>query len=237
MPAKTCVILPAFNSEKTVGQLVREVKRLGLDPIVVNDGSVDGTAKMAMDAGAFVMSHLGNRGKGLALRTGFSYALHVGYESIVTMDSDGQHDPADLPKLIEAGAQPQAAIVVGHRMLERGSMPAARWTTNRMMSWIISRLTRQQIPDSQCGFRVIRREVLEAVRLSTDHYDLETELLLASARHGWRIVSVPIRTIYHADHSSHIRPIIDAWRFMCLVIRYLLEPRRTQRQDHEPLRS
>ncbi|MBI3324859.1 MAG: glycosyltransferase family 2 protein, partial [Candidatus Omnitrophica bacterium] len=178
------------------------------------------TARLATEAGAMVISHLRNRGKGVALRTGFAFALQQGYDAVVTMDSDGQHDPEEIPRLLQASEEPHAAIVIGHRLLDNAHMPRIRRWTNWFMSSVVSLLTRQQIPDSQCGFRVIRRHVLDALRLSGRRFDLETELLLAAARRGWRVSSVPIRAIYH-DHASYIHPIMDGVRFVGLVLRYL----------------
>jgi len=116
-------------------------------------------------------------------------------------------------------------MVVGNRVQERWRMPRIRRWTNQVMSRVVSWVARQDIPDSQCGFRVIRREVLEQMRLSSRHFDIETELLLAASRAGWRVSSVPIRAIY-AHHSSHIRPLVDGLRFVRLVLRYLLIPPR-----------
>ncbi len=219
--ARTCVILPAYNAEATVGPLVRRIKALGLSPIVVNDGSIDGTARVSTEAGAFVMSHVSNRGKGVALRTGFHYAVQSGFDYVVTMDSDGQHDPEEIPKLLAAAEQ--SPVVIGQRQ-DGDRMPAARRATNRLMSAIVSWLAGQRVPDSQCGFRVFRVAVLKQLTLSTGHFDLETEVLLAAARHGWGITSVPVRTIYHS-HASHIHPVIDGLRFVWLIARYLLGPR------------
>ena len=231
--ARTCVILPAYNAEATIGPLVRRIKALSLAPIVVNDGSTDGTARVSTDAGAFVMSHVSNRGKGVALRTGFHYAVQTGFDYVVTMDSDGQHDPEEIPKLLAAAEH--AAIVIGHRQ-DGDRMPASRRLTNRLMSAIVSRLIRQRIPDFQCGFRVFRAHVLKDMSLSTAHFDLETEVLLAAARHGWMIASVPVRTIYHS-HGSHIHPLVDGLRFIRLITWYVLNPRNTTPTIHPEARS
>ena len=218
---RACVVIPAYNAERTLEALFERLKPLGLDTVLVNDGSTDRTAQIAVTAGALTISHVSNRGKGSALKTGFAYALRAGYELVITMDSDGQHDPGEIPKLLEAAADPNARIVIGHRALEAERMPLLRRWTNRMMSAVISALTRQRIPDSQCGFRGIRREALQTLPLSGRRFDLESELLLAAARRGWPIVSVPIRTIYEA-HPSHIRPVLDGLRFVRLVMWYLL---------------
>lgn len=225
MSLRSCVVIPAYNAAKTLEPLIRQMTQLGLDVVVVNDGSTDDTAQVATASGALVISHLGNQGKGSALRAGFAFALQAGYDAVVTVDSDGQHDPAEIPRLLAAASLPQAAVVVGHRAVNHGAMPRLRRWTNQGMSWIVSLLTRQRIPDSQCGFRVIRREVLLAIRLSSRRFDIETELLLAAARGGWTVTSVPIRTIYQ-HHPSRIRPVRDGWRFCRLVLRYLCCPPR-----------
>jgi glycosyltransferase involved in cell wall biosynthesis len=165
-----------------------------------------------------------NRGKGHALRTGFEYARRAKYDGVVTMDSDGQHDPSDIPRLVRSGEVQHAGIVVGNRMADGAVMPTLRWHTNRLMSSIVSSVARQPIPDSQCGFRMVRREVLDSIPLRTDRYEVETELLLAAARHRWKIVSVPVRTIY-ANHRSHIRPVLDGARFLRLILQHLLTRR------------
>lgn len=225
---RVCVVIPAYNAAKTLGPLVKQVKQLKLDPVVVNDGSSDETAKVAMDAGALVISHLHNKGKGTAIRTGFAYALEHGYEAVITIDSDGQHDPAEIPRLVDEAVAKPAAVVVGNRILDRGQMPMIRRVTNTIMSAIVSSMTRQRIPDSQCGFRLVRKEVIQAARLSSRRFDIETELLLAASRGGWTVSSVPVRTIYNG-HFSHIRPVRDGARFFKVILRYLFAPPRIER--------
>jgi len=221
MSLRACAVIPAYNAAATLGPLAQQIRQLGLDLVIVDDGSTDETARVATQTGTMVISHLRNQGKGAALRTGFAYAVQAGYEVVVTLDSDGQHDPADIPRLLEAASQPDGAVVIGCRTLARGSMPFARRWVNRLMSRVVSVMARHRIPDSQCGLRVIRREVLQAVRLSGRRFDLETELLLAAAHRGWRARSVPIRTIYH-QRASHIDPIVDGLRFMRLIAWYSL---------------
>lgn len=219
---KLCVIVPVYNAAKTIRPLIQQIQSLGLPAMVVNDGSTDQTAQLAAEAGALVINHLQNRGKGLALRSGFTVALEAGYDAVVTLDGDGQHDPREIPHLLERMQQPpRASIVIGQRQFDDQAMPAARCRVNQLMSRLISFMTTQAIPDSQCGFRVIRREVLATIPLSGSRFELESELLLAAAQRGWTIASVPIRTIYQGE-SSHIRPVRDALRFMCLAFPYLV---------------
>ncbi len=214
-----CVVIPAFNAAGTIGPLVQQVRTLGLPAIVVDDGSGDRTAAVASEHGALVISHLRNEGKGQALRTGFEYALRTQYDGIVTLDSDGQHDPAEIPQLVKAGELQHAGIVLGNRMSSAESMPPSRRWTNRLMSMIISTLTCRQIPDSQCGFRFIRKELLLDVPLRSVRYEVETELLLSASTRRWKIISVPIRTIY-SGHASHIKPFRDTVRFLSLLARH-----------------
>ena len=225
---KSCVVIPAYNAAKTLGPLVRHIRQLKVDAVVVNDGSTDETAQVATASGALVISHLANHGKGVAVRSGFAFAMEKGYDVVVTMDGDGQHDPAELPRLLEEVARDGVAVVVGNRVQERWRMPRVRRWTNEVMSGIVSWMARQDIPDSQCGFRVVRRKALEQMRLSSRHFDIETELLLAASRVGWRISSIPIRTIYD-KHPSQIHPLMDGLRFILLIVRYLVVPPRIER--------
>ena len=221
MSLRVGVVIPGYNTAQTIGPLIRQIVQRGFDAIAVNDGSTDQTAQVATAAGALVISHLRNGGKGLALRTGFAFAVESGYDAVVTLDSDGQHDPSEIPKLLEALSRAEVGIVVGHRLAHPVGMPSIRQRTNRIMSLIVSGVARQHIPDSQCGFRAIRREVLKVVALSSRHFELETELLLAASSHGWMIASVPIQSIYN-QQPSHIRPFLDGMRFIRLIMRYLL---------------
>ncbi|MBI4354012.1 MAG: glycosyltransferase family 2 protein [Candidatus Omnitrophica bacterium] len=218
---QSCVVIPSYNAEATIAPLVRQARGLGLDVVVINDGSTDQTARLAIDAGATVISHLHNRGKGAALRTGFAFAVHGGYDPIITLDSDGQHDPSEIPAFLSALHHSDAGMVVGHRLGRPETMPRIRRWTNGVMSAIVSALARQAIPDSQCGFRVIRRALLQAVRLSACRFELETELILKARRARWSVASLPVRSIYH-HHHSHIHPLVDGWRFLRLIFTFMV---------------
>ena len=220
MKGRYVALIPAFNAAETIGDVIRGIRQLGLPVVVVDDGSRDTTAAVAAEQGAVVISHLRNEGKGAALRTGFQYALRETYDGVITVDSDGQHDPADIPRLIEAGERQHAGLVVGNRMGNGQAMPPLRRWTNRVMSRIVSMVSRQHIPDSQCGFRLIRKELLASVPLTATRYEIETELLLAAGRKRWKTVSVPVQSIYHG-RPSHIRPLQDTWRLLQLIWRYL----------------
>ena len=220
MKGRYCVVIPAVDAADTIGPLVRQVKEQGLGVVVVDDGSRDRTAAAAAAAGALVISHLRNEGKGRALRTGFEHALRAGYDGVITMDSDGQHDPTEVPRFIDTAELQHAALVLGNRLTNGAAMPPSRRAANRLMSRLISLLIRQPVPDSQCGFRFIRREVLETVPLRGRLYEIETELLIGAARRKWKIISVPVRSIYE-NRRSRIRPVRDALRFIGVLLRSL----------------
>jgi len=216
---KTCIIIPTYNEAKAIGGIVKEIiSKRKFDVVVVDDGSSDKTGKIASDNGAVVIYNKTNLGKGYALKQGFKYALDNGCDAVITMDGDGQHHYEDLDSFIDASQDPDVAIVVGNRMLEIEKMPLVRKLTNKVMSSIISLVCEQAIPDSQCGFRLIKREVLDKIDLKTDKYEIESELLIKAAKLKHKIKSVNIRTIYDGQ-KSQINPFVDTFRFIRFIVR------------------
>lgn len=220
-----CVIIPVHNEEATIGRLVTAVKALGLDVVVVNDGSTDGSQKEASSRGAVVLTNTSKKGKGLSLQEGFAHALCQTYSGVITMDGDGQHDPADLKQFLNMVESYPDSVVTGNRMKGHEGMPLVRFWTNWSMSVIISWLCRQRVPDTQCGYRYIGRPVLERMHLTSRDFEIETEVLIQAARLGYRIHSVPIKTIY-SDEKSKINPLKDTWRFFAYLIREGLRSHR-----------
>jgi len=218
---KIIVLIPAFNEEKGISQLVKDLRTIVEEIIVVDDGSYDKTAAVAAVAGAKVISHKENKGKGVALRTGFQAVIADGADAVITMDGDGQHDWREVPKLIKKAEESGADIVIGDRMGDTSSMPSIRILTNRLTSWFVSRLGGQKISDSQSGYRLIKRRVLESVKLETAKYELESEILIKASRKGYTISSIPVRTIYHDGGVSKINPLIDTLRFARLIVRLM----------------
>jgi len=222
-----CVLVPAFNVASAIAPLVRAVRSAGLPVCVVDDGSSDGSGALAAEAGAHVITHVLNQGKGRSLIDGFRYLIDQGYEAVITLDGDGQHDPADLPRFLQAAELGRADLVVGNRMGETARMPLVRRLTNRLMSALLSNLCGVRIPDSQCGYRLIRCRWLHRIELSSSGYDMESEMLMRAAWSRAAITSVPIRTIYQ-HQTSHIRPVRDTIRFVRLLVRM----QRLRRQLH-----
>ena len=218
MNLKACVLIPSFNEEKTVGHIVKKVKRMGLEVIVIDDGSEDNTEEAASGSGAIVVRHIKNIGKGASLKKGFDFILKTtDFEAVIVMDGDGQHDPRDLEKFISCAAQGRDDIIVGNRMNYTKNMPFVRKITNRFMSRLLSKICRQNIPDTQCGFKLIKRPVLEKIELDSNNYDFDSEILLRASREHFRIGSVPVETIYRGE-TSKINPVIDTFRFIKLLL-------------------
>ena len=218
---KTAVLIPAYNEEKGIVQLIEEIIKFVPDVILVDDGSVDATADAVAGTGAFLLKRPKNQGKGAALKTGFDYILSKDFDSVLIMDADGQHAPADIPLFFEKFRRTNADLIVGNRMEKITNMPLIRRLTNKSMSFILSFITRQRIPDSQCGYRLIKRKVLEAVSLDSSKYEIESELLLEASKTGFKIDSVPVKTIYRGQKSC-INPLVDTLRFFKLLFRFLL---------------
>jgi glycosyltransferase involved in cell wall biosynthesis len=214
-------VIPAKNAASTVGPVVRGLKRAvpDIEVIVVDDGSSDATGEAARSAGAVVLRHARNRGKGAALETGFDEALRRGADTVLAMDADGQHDPTAAPRLLDALSE--ADLVIGSREGNRAGMPWIRRATNDVTTWWVSRLAGRRLSDSQSGFRAARATVLRAIRPKSRRFEYESELLIRAGRAGFRIVSVPVPTLYNAP-GSHIDPFADTLRFIRLVLRHLV---------------
>ena len=144
--------------------------------------------------------------------------LDKDYDAVITMDGDGQHLPEDLPSFVQKAGNSESHILIGNRMDETGKMPWVRIITNKLMSWLISHFAKQKIPDSQCGFRLIKKEVLQKINLVTNKYEIESELLIKAARSGYTIESVPIHTVY-LNEKSCIHPFWDTLRFFRFVFK------------------
>jgi len=210
---KICVVIPVYNEGEAVGFVVDSARRKGLDVLVVNDGSTDSSGATARDHGARVLDNPVKTGKGASLRRGFEEALARGYDGVVAMDGDGQHDAEDLDKILRTAREHPASVVTGSRMSSVKEMPFIRLVTNKVMSWMISCLCRCRIADTQCGYRYIGADVLRAVSLESSGYEIESEVLIKACRAGFPVYSVAVRTIYSSEKSK-IRPVKDTGRFL-----------------------
>ena len=212
-------IIPAYCEGRFIGQVVSQVLQFVQAVMVVDDGSPDNTAIEAEAAGAKVIRHPTNLGKGAALKTGLHYAVSIETAFFLFLDGDGQHDPSEIPAFIDAINGSNADLIVGNRMRNLESMPLIRRWTNQFMSWQIGRICKIPIPDSQCGFRLARKELLPVLMAPSNRFEFESESIILAARHGYRLGFVPIRTIYTDQHSK-IRPLRDTMRYLRLIRKY-----------------
>jgi len=214
-----CVLIPSYDEAKSIGGIIRSLRSQGLNDIcVIDDGSSDGTAAIAEAEGATVLRHERNRGKGASLKEGFRRVLEKEFDAVLVMDGDGQHETASVKAFISEMESSGADIVAGDRMPDAVAMPYVRRKTNRIMSYLISRMCGQNIPDSQCGYRLIKRKVLEEITLDSSNFEVESELIIKACRKGFRVGTVPIRAVYQG-HKSRINPIVDTLRFMAFIMK------------------
>jgi glycosyltransferase involved in cell wall biosynthesis len=214
---RACVIIPTYNESKAIAALINQIHKLELKAIIIDDGSKDDTVKIALDAGAEVLRNQSNAGKGASLIKGYAFALSQGFDAVISIDGDGQHATDDIGGFIREAESSNCGIVVGNRMATTKGMPLLRIITNRLMSWMISAVAGQLIPDTQCGFRLVKKEVLQKVNLCTSKYETESEILIKAARLGFKIESVPIETIY-TGQKSQINPFVDTLRFLRFIV-------------------
>ncbi len=219
------VLIPAYNERLNLGNILSNLKDKGLFTLVVDDGSTDGTYSVAKDKSDLVIQNKANLGKGRSLKKAIEYLLkNRDFDYIITMDADRQHSHLDLEYFLKE-AQKQSPFVIGNRMNDHQGMPKIRVYTNKLMSWFISKIVKQKIPDTQCGFRLIKREVLEKITIKTSNFEIESEIIIKAARGGFKIKSIPIRSIYFKDNRSKIHPFIDTLRFMKFITKVKDEKR------------
>jgi hypothetical protein len=211
------VVIPCYQGAATVGDVVRGARAQGLAVVVVDDGSTDGSAAAAEAAGATVLRHPANRGKGAALASGFAWAKRHGEDAVLSMDADAQHDPSEIPALLAAHARAPEALIIGVRSFAPEEMPRRSRIGNRISTWWISRFAGRTYRDTQSGFRVYPRALFD-VPLRSTRFDTETELLLRAAKMGLPLVEVPIRTIYGPDRVTHFHGFRDTLRVIKLVL-------------------
>ena len=213
-----CALIPAFNEAATIADVVTGVKPHVQAVVVVDDGSADETAARAEAAGARVIRHAENRGKGHAVRSGLAQILALDFSHVLLMDGDGQHRPDDVPKMLEAARTSGADLVVGARVFDKAQMPRSRYYSNTIGSHALSSFIGSPIDDSQSGFRLIRCDALRGLTLTATGYEIETEMLIKLARKGVRMTSVPVTLSYGA--KSKLRPIRDTTRTCFLAVYY-----------------
>jgi glycosyltransferase involved in cell wall biosynthesis len=221
-----CALIAAFNEEPDVFHVVTGAARFVSQVVVVDDGSTDATAARAAAAGAIVLRHDRNRGKGHAIRTGLTYILERKYSHVLLLDADMQHDPSEIPKLIEQAERGIGDFILGEREFTKDRMPAARFYSNVIGSRILSRFIGSDVADSQSGFRLIRADLLREVAFTGNGYEIETEMLIKLTRAGATVERVTLRRLQYEGSRSKIRPFRDTFRTCMLAVGYRFLSRR-----------
>jgi glycosyltransferase involved in cell wall biosynthesis len=220
MPTSVAALIPAFNCANQLGRLVREVRALVGDVVVVDDGSRDTTVHEARTAGARVVSHAHNRGKASALRTGLALLLGEDWSHVLMLDGDGQHDPADIPALITAASE--ADFVLGTRLWNPAAIPARRYWTNFVGTRALALMTGYPLEDSQCGYRLVASAVLRRMGLVGRRYAIDTELLVRASKLGASFAHVRVGAVYNGA-PSHFRPVADTTRIVLAAVRFKVD--------------
>ena len=220
MTEKIAAIVPALNAAPSIARVVRESLAAISPVVVINDGSTDATEQEARAAGAVVLRHEVNRGKGAALKTGFRWALENGFDAVVTLDADGQHLPSEIPKFLRARAESGADLIIGDRSRLFGGMVVRRQLANRFSAWSISIAAGARVPDTQSGFRLYSGNLLRNVRLRSDGFAAESEAIVRAGRAKLKIEMLPIDLGFvDGVSTSHYRPILDTLRIAIVVAR------------------
>ncbi len=220
MSEKTLIIIPAYNAARTVADVVKSCVNIISNILVVDDGSRDDTAAAAKSAGAEVVSHSRNRGKGAALKTGFAWALEHGFDAVITLDADGQHLPHEIPKFLACREETHADLIIGGRAHLFAQMLPRRRLANRFSAWTIAKASKTGITDSQSGFRLYSANLLRNVRLRTDGFDMESEVIVHAGRRGFKVVTTPIELGFvDGISTSHYNPLKDTLRIAWTVTR------------------
>jgi glycosyltransferase involved in cell wall biosynthesis len=222
---RVCAVIPAYDAERNVGDVVRAVARVWPERdavFVVDDGSSDQTARVARDAGARVLSHKTNRGKGAALRTGMAAAANAGFDAVVTIDADGQHPAAEARRLIDVDGDPHA-LLLGVRDLVRDGAPRANQISNRISNFFLSLFSRRPLADTQCGLRRYPLPLVLTLGGRDDGYAYEAEIILRAIAGGMRLVEVPVRVIYPpaGERITHFDSVRDPARIVVRVVKTL----------------
>ena len=212
--ARVVALIPAYNEAPYIGSVVTGALAQ-LPVLVVDDGSTDDTAARARASGAAVLHQMPNQGKGSALRAGFRQAIHEGYDAVLTLDADGQHDPTEIPKFLRAYNAGRANLIIGQR--DFSQMPPIRRLANSLGQWSFSWALGQHIPDNQSGYRLVDRQLMEAMLASSERgFEFEVEMIVICVGRGLVLDWVPIRTIY-AGQRSHINNLEHTINFLRML--------------------
>jgi glycosyltransferase involved in cell wall biosynthesis len=221
---KTAVLIPAYNAAKTIRAVIDSLQSMvpPTDILVVNDGSLDETEQLALDAGVDCFSFVNNQGKGACLRFGYRLLEKRGYQAAISMDADCQHDAASIPGLLQEASRGDYSLLIGNRMKSISAMPVDRILSNKFSSLLLSAVTGENLPDSQCGFRWVRLSDVNRLKLDRNRFDYESQQIVETFRNGGNTGFVTVPTRYQGG-SSNIRRLRDTLAFCSVFSRALID--------------
>ena len=234
---KIALLIPAYNEEKYIGQVIKKCVPYQLDMIVVDDGSGDQTAaivKQLQLSGKYrliFLKHPKNKGKGAALDTGFQYAVKKDYLGVITLDADAQHDTKEIKHFLQMVKKEKPDLIIGSRFQNTKGMPFIRLATNYFTSWVISALAGKKVEDVQSGFRYISTKVIKNIELKTKRFETEPELILKACWLNYQVKNIPISTLYYKDSVSEVNKLTDTLKFFRLVAKSLTWRRKMRQKD------
>lgn len=222
---KTVAVIPAYNAENTIGQIIENTKKYVDEVTIVNDGSRDNTPKIAKEHGATVYNHRKNMGLGFALRTGFREALKKNFDIVITLDADGQHDPEDIEKLINRLHENNVDVIIGSRLIDKSqwsNFPKHRLIGNILLTSLTNFAVQKKITtDSQSGYRILKKEVLEKIHLTGKTMEIASEIIYETAKNNFKIDEVSIKATYDKE-ISNIKIFRDISRIIKLLIKKIV---------------
>ncbi len=198
----TIACLPAYNEENKIFDVVKETSKFVDKVIVCDDGSDDQTEQIAKKAGALVVTHASNKGKGAAMRTLFEYSKKLDGDVIITMDSDGQFLPEEIPKLVNCLIENDADIVTGYRFADEKDMPLYRKFGNKVLDKITNLASEIPVRDTQSGFRAYSKKAINSIMFNADGYGADSEILINASKKGLKILEEPVTVIYNTQGTT-----------------------------------
>ncbi len=221
---RVLIVIPTFNNAATVREVAGRALETNRDVLVVNDGSTDGTAEALAGLPLQLIHHQNNRGKGAAIVSGAEWAFAHGYSHIITLDADGQHDPADVPKFIEKIRQNPGALILGTRNFETTDTPGSSVFGRKFSNFWVRVSSGAAVADSQSGYRAYPVDVIRRLRCHSLRYNYEVEILVRAVWAGCPLESVPVSVVYDANtiRASHFRPFVDNARISLTYTRLVL---------------
>jgi glycosyltransferase involved in cell wall biosynthesis len=212
-------LIPTYNEEKNIREVVNRCFDYVPEVIVVDDGSIDKTLEQLALTKATVIRQEKNGGKGSALKRGFEYGREKGLDYMITLDGDNQHNPSEILRFVGLAETGDYDLILGCREMLGTDMPYVRRFANIASSWLISAKLGRWIPDSQCGYRALKIKALDGIDLQCNRYDLESEIIQKIIKQNGKIGLVPVSTIY-GDETSKVRQIVDPLRFLASLFKF-----------------